>query len=270
MPAPDPTSECYVRHGGHVEPWTQSPCGDPQDGVQACCERGDFCMENSICLFTHPNDIKNTSGYYTGGCTDRNFNDPVCSRQCTDHGTQDIVYNTTRGLWSCCYESGSLDCGVSSDETFLAPAPADLKRVTISATSTQKSSTAASASSPPTQSSITTTPSASSLAASTPSSTATNTASGLSTGAKAGVGVGAAIAGLIFIAAVFVAAAWFRRRKRQMVITDDATEKVQMGTPKILAPQELSAQQRIELDSGTRSEMDGQASRKFYIQELGN
>lgn len=79
MPA-NASSGCYVLHQDKIDEWSQSPCGDPKSHVQACCAYGDLCLENSICHFTHL--VLNTSGYYTGGCTDPNFKDAACLQQC--------------------------------------------------------------------------------------------------------------------------------------------------------------------------------------------
>jgi hypothetical protein len=39
-------------------------------------------MESSICHFTH-SLAGSPSGYYTEGCTDPSFSDPVCLQQCS-------------------------------------------------------------------------------------------------------------------------------------------------------------------------------------------
>lgn len=44
-------------------------------GAQLCCIAGSQCGEDSIC--------HNNNGYYIGGCTDGNYEDPVCNNNCS-------------------------------------------------------------------------------------------------------------------------------------------------------------------------------------------
>ena len=74
------SSGCYVLHNDEIEQWSQSPCADPSNGVQACCQYGDVCVGSSICRFT--TTLIGTSGYYTGGCTDETFSAAACLSQC--------------------------------------------------------------------------------------------------------------------------------------------------------------------------------------------
>lgn len=61
-----------------------------------------------------------------GSCTDPTFTDRKCPQHCTEYPTQGVIYNSTSGLWACCYGSGVLDCRYPSNETFFAPGPEKL------------------------------------------------------------------------------------------------------------------------------------------------
>lgn len=77
------SSGCYVLHNDEIEQWSQSPCADPGNGVQACCQYGDVCVGSAICRST--SIVIGTSGYYTGGCTDETFSAPACLSQCGEN-----------------------------------------------------------------------------------------------------------------------------------------------------------------------------------------
>ena len=74
------SSGCYVLHNDEIEQWSQSPCADPSNGVQACCQYGDVCVGSSICRSTTV--TIGTSSYYTGGCTDETFSAAACLSLC--------------------------------------------------------------------------------------------------------------------------------------------------------------------------------------------
>ncbi|KAI4248967.1 MAG: hypothetical protein LQ352_005785, partial [Teloschistes flavicans] len=76
----DSTKICHIGAGVYAQPWYTTLCGEPANGDSACCAHGDFCMENSICHFTHTQ--ANTSGYYVAGCTDASHSSPACSSRC--------------------------------------------------------------------------------------------------------------------------------------------------------------------------------------------
>lgn len=59
------------------------PCGPANTGaVVPCCNKGDICLSNNICHFTHQ-DKPVSSGYYTAGCTDKTANDINCLGICS-------------------------------------------------------------------------------------------------------------------------------------------------------------------------------------------
>jgi hypothetical protein len=97
-------SKCYAKneYNGIYEPKppgypTFYPCSN-ETGVQQCCAGGDTCGIDGFCHFAHQ-DSNAVTGYYMGGCTDSGFAAAACPQHCTDYTTQDVVYNTTDGLW---------------------------------------------------------------------------------------------------------------------------------------------------------------------------
>lgn len=81
MPDSSNSSGCYENHFGLIAQSSQTPCGDPKTGVQVCCRKEDSCLERSICHFTDLS-LSNTTGFYTGGCTDPTFTDAACFGLC--------------------------------------------------------------------------------------------------------------------------------------------------------------------------------------------
>lgn len=81
-----PTSTCYWDWPKSNELSNLVPCGDTGSSIQKCCVRGDLCLSDSICHFTHP--LVNASGYYNSGCTDETYSDPqACSKHCCKSST---------------------------------------------------------------------------------------------------------------------------------------------------------------------------------------
>ena len=79
---------CYASRGddgrGNVEieeDDIQQPCGGSSTNATSCCINGHECTQDGICHFRDQTD--KGSGYYIGGCTDKSFNDPACSRACS-------------------------------------------------------------------------------------------------------------------------------------------------------------------------------------------
>lgn len=246
-----PDSVCYVGHNSTIEPWSQVPCGDIQEGVQSCCQDGDICLENSMCHFTHP--LAHTSGYYTGGCTDPDFIAPVCLSYCGDKPTSDVAYNRTTDLWACCYGLGVLNCDLTNDQTFQAPPPESLTRIVSSTVDSSSSSTSTSSATKPSTTSASTSTSASTATLPSASSPAANVNSGLSGGAKAGIGVGVAIAGLVLLGILLISIQRLRRRRSTGQVEKKTKRERSADKP---PPQELDTRQQAELDSKTRSELD--------------
>ena len=119
-------ASCYTRNNNNVDDVTgwNEPCSNAT-GVQLCCAVNSICGEDGFCHFTHQMS-QPVSGYYMGGCADATFTDRTCPQHCTEYPTQGVVYNSTSGLWACCYGSGVLDCRYPSNETFFAPRPEKL------------------------------------------------------------------------------------------------------------------------------------------------
>lgn len=57
------SSNQYIPCGGGA-----SGNGTSSGGAKSCCYAGDYCMEDSICHYTH--SVTNGTGYYMAGCTD--------------------------------------------------------------------------------------------------------------------------------------------------------------------------------------------------------
>lgn len=83
--APHPaTPTCYAVDGSpylpNVWPGALLPC-DPAASVSTCCNPGDLCLSNGLCL----NAVANNR-YTVQGCTDPNWPAPGCVRYCGKAG----------------------------------------------------------------------------------------------------------------------------------------------------------------------------------------
>ncbi|KAK7936018.1 hypothetical protein PG985_001513 [Apiospora marii] len=199
----------------------QSPCGvfNATTKVLPCCTKGDTCLSNVLCRVSGGKHAGNTSGYYRPGCTDPNFPDPFCRKQCKDH-TWDVVYQDDSKNWACCDDKdcnhplpGNADLG----EPFDAPSTSDLvSYYTVPWDgNVQPTIPPSSPSSPP------------SSPSSSPSTEPAPTGGLLSAGASAGIGIGV---GLGVALAVVGAGFWLLRRrqlKEPVVGQDDGTGKKQ-------------------------------------------
>ena len=274
---------CYVNTLSKIRNNTDfEPCGGSSDAGAFCCHKDDICLENSICHFTSTQIVQGTSGYYVGGCTDKTFNDPACSRSCSESPriypslsrwksyrstgefpTQDITYSSNSNEWACCFTdvTSPLDCSKPGRRTFEALALTALSAAPsygLSISSTQSSTVAT----------ATTTNGAPS--ASPAASTATQTpdpAEGLSTGAKVGIAIPLALIGLPLIA---IAIIFLRRRRRrsQGQLAAPYPPPGEEAAPMYSSPAEKSVPSsplkasdhpgmRSELGAETRSELDG-------------
>lgn len=114
-------------------------------GSTQCCFPGDICLSDGICQYTHPQTAAGFySGYYISGCTDPNYRDSTCVKQCTSNATVfDIMYNYTSSRWGCCARVGAstVDCSKPTGETFMAPAPGMLAILGTSSSASVLSST---------------------------------------------------------------------------------------------------------------------------------
>lgn len=124
---------------------------------------------------------------------------------------QDVVYNGTTGLWSCCWNSGAVNCGIRNNQTFQAPSPQQLFSWSTSTTS----GTSDTGSAPP-------------VASQTISNTPNQASSSLelSTGVQVGLGVGASIAGVMLVVGLisfFLA----RRQARKLELEDTARHELE-------------------------------------------
>ncbi|KAL2004500.1 hypothetical protein VTN00DRAFT_3472 [Thermoascus crustaceus] len=205
-----------------------TPCGllNSSSPVIPCCVAGDRCMTDNICSYSYSET--GGSGYYTAGCTNGGFLNPldgaVCSDRCGDTNAPDIVYNNDSGLWHCCGvdANNTLLCPTPTDETFKAAAPDKLIEywsagaTTATTASSQATAAATATNSPP--------------HAATSSSGVVEASSGLSTGAKAGIGVGVAV-GVIIVLAMGIIFFLRGRRKSEQPAREETTIVPGEGNP---------------------------------------
>ena len=129
-----------------------------------------------------------------------------------DQARQDIIYNNTTDIWTCCgtIADNNVNCSTPTDEHFIAAAPSLLTptfsvgSVVQTAAASETSSTGLSVLGTMTTSSATSLPTTSSVTPQSP------VPMGLGIGAKAGIGIGVAAA----VVAVLVSAFCFMKRYR--------------------------------------------------------
>lgn len=189
-------------------------------------------------------------------------------------GGQDIVFNSSTGLWACCRGAGGRrDCAVPSiDKAFQAPSPADLRgtfRAPLEGQAPNYSSTSSTSSIL-----LASTTAASETPASSESFpvVSSNSPSGLNAGQKAGIGVGGAIAWFALMGLLFWF--WWRRRRSRKNAGFEA-EKPSEGTSGISSneglptdpagPTELEARPDIMLDSKHNVELDSWARQEAGV-----
>ena len=75
---------CYNIHSNvYAVALVSEACGVPNatNPYVPCCVKGDYCMSDGICHFTHPQS--GATGYYSADCTDPTFSDPACIKRCS-------------------------------------------------------------------------------------------------------------------------------------------------------------------------------------------
>ena len=80
------TATCYCKDASAVSSSCANavPCGNDTSRVQQCCIAGHQCHPDGFCYTgAPPPDLVTFSSFYMGGCTDPNFEDPVCPQQCS-------------------------------------------------------------------------------------------------------------------------------------------------------------------------------------------
>ena len=184
------------------------------------------------------------------------------------------MYNSSSGLWACCWKSGNLDCSQPSDETFYLPSPEKFTVTSDPVVSHDTSATSSSASSLPKLSTpsisisrvsitvkavaVSRTIPISRVASSTCTSDHTCSAkSGLSAGAKIDIGLSAAIGGLSLLAMILFLLRHIRRER--------ATSRKLISSPighwplvHIEGPEEPASHQEAEQYKIARSELEPQ------------
>ena len=70
---------CYYPDGSVVA--RDTPCHSPSigDGASACCDSGDICLDNNLCLSQGGAELISR-----GSCTDHTWQSPECSQYCSD------------------------------------------------------------------------------------------------------------------------------------------------------------------------------------------
>ena len=230
---------CYVKNAASNSPSysaDQAACSNITSGYTQCCNPSDACGLDGFCHFTHALSSPVT-GYYLGGCTDPDFEDPACAQHCTSLPTQDVIFSPNNGLWSCCYGSGELDCRKPSNETFALPGPEMLfARTTSSSASTASTSSrlrTSASSSAEISTAVSNSPNApSALPESSPESSDSSTTTIVIAVVVPVVVILATVAGLMF---------WRRRRRGRSNTSGHPGEDVRPG--------EVSREQAHRLDA---------------------
>ena len=70
---------CYSPDGSVMA--RDTPCHSPSigDGASACCDHGDVCLDNNLCLAQGGGELISR-----GSCTDHTWQSPECSQYCSD------------------------------------------------------------------------------------------------------------------------------------------------------------------------------------------
>ncbi|KAI9693425.1 MAG: hypothetical protein M1820_009301 [Bogoriella megaspora] len=274
---------CYIKNVDVVKTGLQDrPCGptNATNPYVSCCVEGDTCLEDGMCYA--PDDFDGTAGYYIGGCTDANYEDPACKQHCcrtlelspilqmlTHAASQpfpQIVYESSSSNWACCFvdpDSNAVECDRPTNETWSAPGPEKIETIATPPLTTWITSLEAVTSSVGTTETTMTPGSTTSLTSSSPSSTKAATSAsptpgpssyGLSPGAKGGIAIGV-IAGAALIGVL----AWvlLRRRNWKKEIADSrgaresAYEKPELPSESIVRD---GYKPLVELSSGRDGE----------------
>ena len=91
---------CYVAAYGIVgeQPgWNACPgTASSTGGVETCCLSGSDCGEDSLCHIANADDPDNS--WYQAGCTDSNYQDPICRNDCGESSASGKVDVTQQFL----------------------------------------------------------------------------------------------------------------------------------------------------------------------------
>ncbi|KAM5354053.1 hypothetical protein ACJ41O_000703 [Fusarium nematophilum] len=102
-------SGCYDRRNN--ENIDHFPC-DPDGDLKSCCERGDSCAGNGLCVTSDGDAL---TPYFIHGCTIDDWDDPTCPTQCYN-STGNGIQPCGDGMF-CCWGRGGCDCN-DEDEVF--------------------------------------------------------------------------------------------------------------------------------------------------------
>ncbi|RGP63844.1 hypothetical protein FLONG3_9738 [Fusarium longipes] len=225
---------------------------DPDGDLKSCCSPGDSCASNGLCV--SPNDDV-LSPYFINGCTDENWDDPTCLKQCDGNGNGVVPCGTGK---FCCYGFGGCDCNNSTQVFTLDPVkivttiPTDASRVDEKTSTTISDAPTATGSSSERPTVTHTNTSAADSATSSSEASSSNNA--LPIGLGVGIGAGVLLIGL-------GVGFWLWRRKKRAstkpaVVSDDYMVKPPVDTASTsgyghyqpVKPVEMSANtDRVEL-----------------------
>ncbi|KAK3726020.1 hypothetical protein LTR37_000168 [Vermiconidia calcicola] len=249
---------------------------------------GSECGADSLC---YAPDGPRDETWYQAGCTDPNYEDPVCRNDCglgaVAYTSSFIEYNDVTEEWACCGNGGCK--GSVTNNTFKAVSPEEWTVISSagsssSATLSTSSSTSSNAAATP-KTTGSPQPSGANANSLTPSSSPSPTAqhnsglstganqnssttsispsseaqshSGLSTDAKAGIGVAIGVGALALIAAT-IAIVMIRRKKKTAANKSWGNEKTLPPYPFEMSTQreheEMSTENAVyELPNGSES-----------------
>ena len=80
---------CYLRTDGEINKQNSKwfTCeDDPREGTSSsvCCMTGSTCGPDSLCRWDVENSDLDKGKFFVGGCTDKNYNDPACRKECSE------------------------------------------------------------------------------------------------------------------------------------------------------------------------------------------
>lgn len=144
---------CY----GHSGPYpvvlpNYGPC-NPQAGISLCCEIGQTCLSNGLC-------VTQSGVYYNGGCTDSTYTAAICPTFCTSGRNYNLDSSSRRAKFVsgdanwvvqchgsavkdgdfCCSVNGTTStcCDTASNGLGLVPAISSAQAVSATSVGAQK------------------------------------------------------------------------------------------------------------------------------------
>lgn len=193
---------CY----GHSGPYpvvlpNYGPC-NPQAGISLCCEIGQTCLSNGLC-------VTQSGVYYNGGCTDSTYTAAICPTFCTSGDANWVVQchgSAVKDGDFCCSVNGTTStcCDTASNGLGLVPAISSAQAVSATSVGAKKLPTSI------TSDSLTSTPTSTASLTSTSLPTATSQvhASRESPPIRKSIREGAIAGGILGTVVFFIFFAW--------------------------------------------------------------